>query len=535
MIPEASRRSARFAAAVALAAMVSTASAAAQSPAASDSTGVPLSLADAIRIGEQRSEAIDIARAGVRRAEGQQYQARSQRLPQLYGSAGYTRTLKSQFEGAFAASTPDTTKPKSPEPPCDAYLRNASSSVAERLAGLELAQQCSLGLNPFSAFSSLPFGQEHQYQMGLSFSQNIFTGGRVSAQNEIARSGRRASDLELSAQRAQLVLDVTQAYYDAALADRLAAIAESSFQQTENVYRQTQLSRTVGTMSEFDLLRAQVTRDNQRPLMIQRLSDREVAYLRLKQLLDLPLGSGIRLTTAVDDTAAAPPGVRLASLPADTAAASRAAVLQAAEGVNVQQGLVRIARSQRLPAISLTSQFGRVAYPRDAGPPSWADFRTNWTVGVGAQLPIFTGGRIRGEEIVAQANLAEARARLQQVREYAALDARVAVNALNQAIAAWNASAGTSEQAARAYQIAEVRYREGISTQIELNDARILLAQAQANRALAARNLQLARVRLALLPRLPLQGAPAPPQLQQPGIQQGQQPQSQQPSGTFQQ
>ena len=30
-------------------------------------------------------------------------------------------------------------------------------------------------------------------------------------------------------------------------------------------------------------------RDNQRPLVIQRRSDREVAYLRLKQLLNLPL------------------------------------------------------------------------------------------------------------------------------------------------------------------------------------------------------------------------------------------------------
>jgi outer membrane protein TolC len=50
-----------------------------------------------------------------------------------------------------------------------------------------------------------------------------------------------------------------------------------------------------------------------------------------------------------------------------------------------------------------------------------------------------------------------------------------------------------------------VRYREGISTQIELNDARILLEQSVANRALAARNLQVARVKLALLPDLPLQ------------------------------
>src|SRR6267154_2657772 len=86
-----------------------------------------------------------------------------------------------------------------------------------------------------------------------------------------------------------------------------------------------------------------------------------------------------------------------------------------------------------------------------------------------------------------------------------ALDSRVTINNLLQARAAWEASQGTAEQAARAYAIAEVRYKNGISTQIELNDSRILLEQAVTNRALSARNLQVARVKLALLPDLPLQ------------------------------
>jgi len=145
-----------------------------------------------------------------------------------------------------------------------------------------------------------------------------------------------------------------------------------------------------------------------------------------------------------------------------------------------------------------------------------------------------TGGRIHGDELIAQANLAESRARLQQVREFAALDARVALNALNQASSAWEASKGTSEQASRAYQIAEVRYREGISTQLELNDSRLLVEQATANSALAARNLQVARIKLALLPNLPLQSsassfASQQSQQQQQSTQQSTQQQQQQP------
>jgi len=54
-----------------------------------------------------------------------------------------------------------------------------------------------------------------------------------------------------------------------------------------------------------------------------------------------------------------------------------------------------------------------------------------------------------------------------------------------------------------------VRFREGISTQIELSESRVQWQQAQANRARAARDLQVARVRLTLLRDLPVGGTGA--------------------------
>jgi outer membrane protein TolC len=216
-----------------------------QTPAA----GAQLSLDDALRMAESQSEAVGIARAGQKRAEGQRLQARSQYFPQIYGSAGYTRTLKSQYSSLSGGAEPDTTRPASPAPPCEDYLLGQDASIADRVAALETASKCVSGLNPFAAFSSLPFGQANQYQLGLSVSQNLFSGGRVSAQNEAAQAGKRSADIELTAQRAQNILDVTQAYYDAALADRLVSITESSFNQTENVLKPVQINRMVGIVS----------------------------------------------------------------------------------------------------------------------------------------------------------------------------------------------------------------------------------------------------------------------------------------------
>jgi outer membrane protein TolC len=105
---------------------------------------------------------------------------------------------------------------------------------------------------------------------------------------------------------------------------------------------------------------------------------------------------------------------------------------------------------------------------------------------------------------VARADAEEARLRLRQARELAALDNRSTAATLEAAEAAWAASAGVVSQAQRAYEIAEVRYREGLSTQTELGDARVQLQQALANRAQSARDLQVARVRTALLGDLPV-------------------------------
>jgi hypothetical protein len=136
--------------------------------------------------------------------------------------------------------------------------------------------------------------------------------------------------------------------------------------------------------------------------------------------------------------------------------------------------------------------------------PAFNDLRTNWTAGLSLQLPVFTGGRIKGDELVAESNVSVARAQLRQTQELAALDTRSAYEQLAAAEAAWTASSGTVTQAQRAYDIAELRYKEGISTQLELNDSRLLLQQAQANRARAARDLQVARIRIVLLPNLPI-------------------------------
>jgi len=470
----------------------------------------PLSLAQALQLAESRSEGVGIARADVTRAQGERRRVRSGYLPQLNGAASYQRTLQSQFS-VFQQAEDTTAAPAEPARECARFTPNPTQSIDQRLGALEDAVECASASDPFAAFRNLPFGRENTWRFGLSASQSLFTGGRLGGQSQAAEAGLRSAELGVTAARAQTLLDVAQAYYDAKLGDRLVAIAEATLRQADTTLAQTGLAKQVGNQSEFELLRARVTRDNQRPVVIQRRADRDIAYVRLRQLLDIPLDLPLELTTELGDTTllASPQLAELVDTPGDTTTDRRVVVRQAAEAVTSQRGQLRVARAQRLPQLTLSSDFAELGYPSN-GSPFGADYLTDWTVSVGLSLPLFTGGRIRGEVESARAGVTQAELRLKQTRERAQLDTRNARLQLQAALAAWEASAGTEEQAARAYEIADLRYREGLSTQTELNDVRIQLAQAQSTRARAARDLQLARARVALLPALPLTTIGAP-------------------------
>lgn len=440
-----------------------------------------LTLDDALELAEQTSERVAVAEAGIARADAARALVRSERFPQLFGSASYDRTLKSEFEGLFDAE---------PDP-----------GDGDDGGGGDLD------------FSNLPFGQANVYRIGLSFSQLLFAGGRVRAMASQAAVRRVSAGLALSSARAQSTLDVAEAFYDAALADRLVAIAEDTYAQADRSLKVTEEQRTAGRLSEFELLRARVARDSLRPNVVRARNSRDLAYLRLKQLIDLPLTTDLRLTADLDGPAISPPARFAARLveAEQPAPPARLAVSQVQNEVLAADADISIARAERWPSIALRSDFGLVDYP--ASLPDFEDWRQNWTVGLAMSVPIFTGGRIKANEALARAAADEARATLRLTEELDALDRASTRSEVDAARAEWEASLSTIEQALRAYEIAELRYREGLSTQLELSDARLQLAQSQATRAEAARTLQVRRIRLALLPELPL-AAPSATALQ---------------------
>lgn len=420
---------------------------------------------------------VDTARAN---AEGQIWTARAGLLPTLNGSVSYQHQFSTQFDGVFGSAS---------GPPGGSAPTGTGTPTATPTG----ATGGDAPVNPFTA--------KDTWVVGLQAQQGIYGGGRTGAAWTLAQLQRDLADLDADATRAAVVLTVASAYYDAVLADRLVEISASALEQAEVTLRNTQLAGEVGRISEFDVLRASVEVENQRVQLINAERTRVRVRLALGNLLNLP-PDAIQTSEDLEDPAPVDE-IALRVVGEVPAADRRTAIDRAEAGVTASEASLKLARANGLPSVGATGSLSFYGWSDDVLPPTegWADAAS---VAVQVAVPIFNGGAVRGQVRSATSQVDGARTRLQQTEEAALADETDARQALAAAEAQWAATNGTVAQAERAYEIADVRFREGVSTQVELADARLLRQRALANRAQAARDLQVARTRLALLPLLPL-------------------------------
>jgi outer membrane protein len=438
--------------AAAVAAVLAGAPLAAQVPA--DTTR--LTLDGAVARAVELSEEVQTARAQRAFAESQVVQARSGAYPQISGNVVYNRTLASIFDGiSFGAP------PANGDPPGDE--------------------------NPFA---SLPFGRPNTWNAGIQVTQALYVGGRIGTALEIARQVRGAADLEITEAEADIALQVRNAYFQAVLAEEMVGIAREAYQLADAQLRQVELFRQQGTASEFDVLRARVERDNLDPATIEAANARRLAQLNLKRLINLPADRPVALLT--------PLAPRIADVDREAlrTALDRRPALQALDRVvAAREGAVRIARAERLPSVGAAGNFSYQAFPEGVAPFD-TEWRRDWSVAVQMSVPIFNGFRTRGEVQQAQVELTLARLQREQVREGFEVEMEAALGEFDAARAQIEARAATVAQARRALELAELRFRSGLATQLEISSARLLLEQARVHEAQALYNYVNALARL---------------------------------------
>jgi outer membrane protein len=401
------------------------------------------------------SEEVETARQQRAMAGAQITQARAGALPQVSGGVVYNRTLASIFDNISFGPPPEPGEDDAPNP-----------------------------------FANLPFGRPNTWNASLQIAQPLYAAGRVGTALQIARRVRSAADLQVLEAESEIALQVRSAYFVVVLADQMVGIAQEAYELADAVVRQVELFRQQGTASEFEVLRARVERDNLEPGIIEARNARHLAELNLKRLANLPADRPLVAATPLTPVVA---DVDRAAL--QEALSRRPALRSLDEQIAARAGAVRIARSGYLPTVGVAANFAYQAFP-DRVLPLDADFRRDWAVTVQASIPIFDGFRTRGQVQQAQAELRTAELQRDQVRQGLELEFEAALGEFEAARAQIEARRATVAQAQRTLELAELRFRSGMATQLDISSARLLLQQARVNEAQALYNYVNALARL---------------------------------------
>jgi len=310
--------------------------------------------------------------------------------------------------------------------------------------------------------------------------------GRTRRGVEAARADLASQEAAQRAVVLSLVSDVASGYLSLLELDQERSIAERTLTSRQATLELARERFRQGLTSELDVrqFEAQVAVPASTLAQTERLrAEQEHQLSLLLGEAPVTIARGGTLTQAV--SALAVPD----SLPA-TLLARRPDVQQAERAFAAATARIGVAEADRLPSISIVGSYGTQV--SNAG----KLFSSNGEIYqalAGISMPLFTGGQLVNETRVAQARAEQARAQYEQsvlvaLRE--ASDALIGVRTARDEVAAQETQALALR---RALQLAELRYRTGIASYIEvleaqrsLFDAELGLSQAQLRQLAAA-------------------------------------------------
>jgi outer membrane protein len=360
------------------------------------------------------------------------------------------------------------------------------------------------------------FGQAYTYNTTFQTTQTLFAGGRIVSATRAANSAQQAARFDAGETRARLAVDIQRSYLNALYLARIAELQEKNLALSTDRLRQVEQLFTAGRSARFDVLRARVDRANIEPLAIQARSDRDVALLDVRRLLDMDAARPLVLTTSLDTLMVRQ--IVTAAAADKEAEESRGTVRSAELTLRARQDAIRVARADLFPTVNAVFNWGYLALPSVNGLPSRLGEASNALCPAGSAATricqnngffpdrsfgltmtwaAFDGFRTKGNLDLARTAAKIAETSLHQVREAASLELARARAEFDRAQLAYNARTVNAAEAEEAFQLATLRFSRGLSTQVEVSDAQVALLTAQSTEARSTYDLYLAAAELA--------------------------------------
>lgn len=347
--------------------------------------------------------------------------------------------------------------------------RVQENAETESLAALGFSKLLPLLSPPGSNLSGFPRVTPafNYFDARASLSQSVFN-FRNLERERAASENVKAAQFSYKDAREIVVLAVGNSYLQAIAAGARVETSEAQVKSAQALYAKAADQQKAGLSPAIDALRSQVELQTRQQQLIVARNDLAKLKLNVARIIGLPLGQEFVLTEKA-------PYQALAALPLDTylqrAYAGRADYQVALAQVRAAELSRRAAAAGRYPTFDVDANLGDIGVT-----PSQSN--GTWQVTGGVNIPIFTGNRVHGDVLQADAQLKQARSQLGDIRGRIDYEVRTALLDLNAAAEQVEVARSSVDLAEQALAQSQDRFTAGVADNLEVVQAQEAVASA---------------------------------------------------------
>jgi outer membrane protein len=323
--------------------------------------------------------------------------------------------------------------------------------------------------------NKITMGDVDNYAVGLRVSQPIYAGGAIEARIHAARLFSLLADQTVRAAVQDVLYAAFHSYYDVLLNQHLLTISADAVRSAQAHLDSVKQRRQGGVASDFDALRAEVELSNFQAELIRNKNAIDVAKARLLKVMGIAQDSDVTLT---DELTYAPLNIKMEQA-VEVAYQNRPDLFTREFDIRYQKQLYGIAKSRYWPVISgyYDSNWSKPD-PHNRMEIEWGRL---WQAGAMATFPIFDGFAREGEIVAQKARVRQAQIDLIDTEETALFELTSAQLSIENAAEFVESQRLNLTRAEEGLRLAEVGYKEGTNTQVEMIDAQAALTTARVN------------------------------------------------------
>jgi len=319
------------------------------------------------------------------------------------------------------------------------------------------------------------FGDEDNYSAVLTVTQPIFAGGSIPARINSSRLLSLLTDETVRAAVQDVVYTAEHAYYDVLLSQHLLEISTDAVRSAQAHLDNVKQRQRGGIAADFDVLRAEVELSNFQAEYIQNKNAINVAKASLIKIMGVSQDSDFILS---DELFYVPSSITMEQA-VETAYRNRPDLLGREFDIKMQKELLKITRSQYFPVVSgYYSNTWAKPDPHNMMEIEWGHA---WQAGVTASIPVFDGFLRDGQIVAQKARLKQGQIDLIDAEETTLFELTKAQLGIENAAEFIESQRLNLVRAKEGLRLAEVGYKEGTNTQVEMIDAQAALTTARAN------------------------------------------------------